>query len=355
MEHEEDGDFGNTWLMTYAEGTGTGPYRIVEFLPGERATLERYDGYWGGWEGEHFDRIVIRSVDEPQTLRQLLERGEVDLTDRIGLPPGTVKELEQNPDLKVDRNTSTEVVYYAMTEAGPLASPEARQAMCYAFPYQEVLQGVYEGFAKQPRGGMAEKTRGFNPETFQYTTDLARAKELLTSAGVPEGTELRMMQGIGDTSEAIATLFQSNLTELGLQLTIEQVDTTVMTSTFYGDLPAEERPSFFLWSWWPDYNDGWNHLDPQVSCEPHGSANGGMYCNERVDELLIQSRDASTTEEYQVAISEIQQIISRDDPPAIYFAEPEWTTTMRKDIQGFFFNPINLGTYDFHKMRRGTA
>ena len=38
MEHEEDGDFGNTWMMSYAEGTGTGPYRITGFEPGEHVS-----------------------------------------------------------------------------------------------------------------------------------------------------------------------------------------------------------------------------------------------------------------------------------------------------------------------------
>jgi peptide/nickel transport system substrate-binding protein len=353
MEHEEEGDFGNTWMMTFAEGTGTGPYRITEFNPGENVIMERYEEYWGGWEGEHFDRVVIRTVDESQTLRQLLESGEVDITDRFALLPETVAELESNPDLKVDRNTSTEVVYMTLTEAGPLASAEARQAMCYAFPYDEVIQGAYAGFARQPRGPVAEKTRGFDPATFQYTTDLARAQELFTAAGVTEGTELRLMQIAGTTT--VAELFQANLAEIGIMLNIEAVDSGAFTATFYGDMPVEERPNLMIWSWWPDYNDAWNHLEPQVSCEPHGSANAGFYCNERVDELLASSRDAANPEDYQAAVTEMQQILSQDDPSGIYYAEPEFTTTMRADIQGFFFNPINLGTYNLHKLSRATT
>jgi peptide/nickel transport system substrate-binding protein len=351
-EHEEDGDFGNTWMMTFAEGTGTGPYKITDFQPGDTVTLEKYDGYWAGWEGDHFDTIIVRTVNESQTIRQLLEAGEVDITDRIALLPETVKDLESNPDLKVDRKTTTEVVYMTMTEYGPLESAEARQAMCYAFPYAEVIQGAYAGYAKQPRGAVAEATRGFDPATFQYTTDLDKAKELLATAGVAEGTSLSLMVA-GSTT--IAELFQANLAEIGIKLDIQQVDTNLFTGTFYGDSPVEERPAFMIWSWWPDYNDAWNHLDPQVSCDPHGSANAGMYCNERVDELLKASHDAANPEDYQTAMSEIQQILSQDDPSAIYYAEPEWTTTMRKDIQGFFLNPINLGTYNLYKLHRGTA
>jgi len=348
MEHEDAADQGNAWMTINAVGTGTGPYKIVQFEPGQQVVMERYEEYWGGWEGEHFDRIVVRIVEEAETRRQLIEQGEVDLLDRFGVTYEALPELAQNPDLTIDRSTSTEVVYWTLTEAGPLATPEARQAMNYAFPYDQVLEGYYRGFAKQAVGPVPDTVRGYAPDTFTYTTDLAKAKELFTTAGVAEGTEITLMQQAGD--ETVALLLQANLAEIGIQLTIEAVDTTAFTATFYGDAPAEERPHVMGWSWWPDYNDAWNHLDPQVSCE--GSANGGVYCNERVDELLVQSRDAADPETYQMALAEAQQILSRDDPSAIYYSQPEWTTVLQKDIQGFIFNPINLGTYDFRKLRR---
>ena len=37
-EHEEDGDFGNTWLQLNAEGTGTGGWKLVSFEPGRRSS-----------------------------------------------------------------------------------------------------------------------------------------------------------------------------------------------------------------------------------------------------------------------------------------------------------------------------
>ena len=56
-----------------------------------------------------------------------------------------------------------------------------------------------------------------------------------------------------------------------------------------------------LWSWWPDYNDAWNVLYPTTSCDAWGSkgANGGFYCNEEVDALLDEAKDASTLEAYE--------------------------------------------------------
>ena len=106
--------------------------------------------------------------------------------------------------------------------------------------------------------------------------------------------------------------------------------------------------------WWPAYNDAWSHLQAQVLCSAQGSAgtNTGYYCNSRVDELLTQARDATDPDTYGQALAEAQQILTRDDPSAIYYSQPEWTTVLRKGIEGFEFNPINLGTYDLHKLHR---
>ena len=65
--------------------------------------------------------------------------------------------------------------------------------------------------------------------------------------------------------------------------------------------------------------------------------------------------DTADTEQYLSALAEVQQILSRDDPPAIYFLQRQWTNVLRKDIAGFVFNPINIGTYDFYRLNRATA
>jgi peptide/nickel transport system substrate-binding protein len=352
-EHEVDGDWGHVWAQTNAEGTGTGAYKIVSFEPGQLLEMERFEGYRQGWEGAHFDKVVLRVVTEVATRRQLLEQGEADIVD--SLTAEDVEDLRANPDIVVLSNTSTQVVYFVLTVNGLLESPEARQAMCYAFPYQEVIDGVYKGNAKQAQGAVAEAIHGFSPDTFMYTTDLVKAKELFTAAGVPEGSELTVTFETGVALATVAAqLFQGSLAQIGINLKIDQVDLPTFTGLFYGDAPAEERPNLFWWGWWPDYNDAWNHLYPQISSEAWGSkgANAGFYKNDRVDELMNVARDAPDETTYLTSLAEIQQIISKDDPPSVYYAQPKWTTLYRNDVQGVFFNPINIGTYNFWKMSR---
>ena len=354
MEHEEDGDMGNAWMTTSPEGTGTGPYRLASFEPNNATVLEKYDGYWGGWDGDHIERVVIRVIDSPEVVRELLEAGELDIVNRFHLPPSDFIALEANTDLVTDWQPTSEVVYLPLTVSGPLASKEARQALSYAFPYQDVLDGFYEGKATQPRGLVAQTINGYNPNTFQYSTDLAKAEELLAAAGIADGAELSIMVQASASNNLIATLFQTNLAEVGVTLAIESVDNSTVIGTMYGDLSAEERPNIQLFNWWPDYNDAWNQLDPLVRCEPRGSANGGFYCNEEVDALLDAARDATTNEEYEAAVFQLQEILA-EDPPAIYMAEPDWVTVLQPDLEGWSFNPIYLGQVDFYKLRRAAS
>jgi peptide/nickel transport system substrate-binding protein len=353
MEHEVDGDFGQAWMTISPEGTGTGGWILSSFEPGQQAILERNPNYWRGWEGNHFERVIIRVVEESGTMRQLVEAGDVDIMDRFSVEWEAVPELQQIPTLVVDLADSTEVEYFSMTVAGPLASPEARQAMAYAFPYQEVIDGVYLDNASRANSLIAPSVLGFQEDGFYFETDLDQARELLAAAGVPEGTEMNLVLGAGAV-QTTAELYQANLAQIGITLSIEPVDQATFTALFYGDTPAEERPNFMRWSWWPDYNDAWNVLQPTTSCDSWGSkgANGGFFCNEEVDEFLAEARDASTLESYEGILAEIQTIITEQDVPNICIAQPKWPTVLQTNIQGFAFNPINLGTYDFWTLSR---
>ena len=351
--HEVDGDWGTGWATLNSEGLGTGPYRIADFEPGASLTMQRYENYWGGWTGDEFDGIVLRVVEEDATRRQLVEQGGADIVDN--LTPEALQALGQNPDVTVDRSYSTGVMYMVLTVGGALATSEARQAMCAAFPYDDVVSGVYMGYGKRAIGPVAEVTRGFAPETPVFATDLDQAKALFAKAGVAEGTTITLMQESGDEkSKAVTQLFQANLAKVGVTLDIQTVDYGTTSGMFFSDVPAEERPGVQMGFWWPDYNDAYNHLYAQVACDSWGSkgANAGFYCNKQVDADLATARDAADDATYMTALASAQRILSHDDPSAVYYLQPQWTTVLRRSVEGFVFNPIYIGTYDFYRLRR---
>ena len=351
MQHEIDGDLGHAWCQTNADGLGTGPYRLASFDLEIGAVLERYDGYWGGWDGNHFETVVIRVVAEAETRRELIERGDADLVKNIGLD--SVDDLEQDPNLVVDRRSDLTVRFLAITQAEPFLSPEARQALCWAFPYDEVLQGVFLGYAEPAQGAVSANCNGFSPTTPTFTTDLEKARALLAQAGVPEGTRIRTVSASGAVLvQAIAELFQHNLQQIGIELDIEIMDYAAYIGLIYGDLPAAERPSLFPIFWSPDYDDAWSQLWPLTSCAAWSSGNTGHYCNEQVDALLQAANDAPDQETYLQALAEAQRIVAYDDPTGIYFALPEWITVLRRDIGGFALHPVTSSRLDYYALSR---
>ena len=71
---------------------GTGPYRIVEFVPNQRLVYERFDEFWG--ERAPFHRVTIRRIPELSARITALKNDEVDLItnlppDQIGASPAT--------------------------------------------------------------------------------------------------------------------------------------------------------------------------------------------------------------------------------------------------------------------------
>lgn len=352
-KHEVSGDWGSSWARTNEEGIGSGPYRVTKVDPADSTVLEKFDNYWGGWSGNHFETVVLRTVPENATRRLLLEQGAVDVVDDLTYVD--LKSMEQNPALTLHTSPSTRVDYFIMTVAKALTTPTARQALAYAYPYKEVIDGLYLGYAVQPRGGVAASCHGYDPNTFQYSTDLAQAKSLLAEAGVAAGTKFSLALEPGnETFKSAAQLFQANLQSIGHDLDIIQMETTAYNGLIYGDAPADQRPNLMGWAWWPNFNDAWDHLIRQISCDAWGSkgGNGGFYCDTEAQKQLAVAENAPDDATYLAAMSKVQEIISKEDPSAIYFAQPQQTVMARKSVAGLVLNPISIATYSFYAMSR---
>ncbi len=72
---------------------GTGPYRIVEFMPNDQAVYERNPHYRGG--DPYFDRVVLKGGGDAITAaRAVLETGEADYAWNLQLRPDEVTQFE---------------------------------------------------------------------------------------------------------------------------------------------------------------------------------------------------------------------------------------------------------------------
>jgi peptide/nickel transport system substrate-binding protein len=339
------------WAHNWAtdHDLGTGPYTIRSWDRTQQIVLTRFPGYWGGWGGPHFSTVVERTVPDAVTRRELIERGQADLT--TDLTPEDQDALKHNPAVQVVVDPTANVWYVIMTEAGPLASPAARQALSYAFPYDALIKGVLHGYASRAYGPLASTVLGYDPHMFHYTTDLAKARALLAKAGVRAGTTLTF--AYNDPLGQAAPLLQAQLAQLSINVKIQHLDSSAFNTIFYGTEPASQRPNLMAYAWYPDYDDPYDMIQPllaSASAGPSGS-NGGYYHNKQVDALLARMEYASGETLIGLA-HQLQDITGRVDPPAIWIEQPLAVTVLARGIKGFVFNALTEGTYDFYALHR---
>jgi peptide/nickel transport system substrate-binding protein len=350
----DDDPWAHEWYRQNA--VGTGPYVLVENEPTERVVLRKFDDYHRGWTGNHFDQIVCRIVAEVGTRRQLVETGEADATTQ-NLTPDDVDALKSNADLQVLTYDST-AVYWAIMNVPRLLTKEVRQGFSYAFPYDEVTNVVYRGLIKRS-GPLATTVRGADPNVFLYQTDLEKAKSLILSGGFKEGDTFEYALESGDEGErTIAQLFQANVQGMGFNLELTEMERGTLIDVIYGDTPAEERAHFIGgWGWWPDYNDPYNQLYPNFveASTGGGGSNGGYYINARFEEIMAEAEHYTDEARLSELMIEAQNILTEQDPPAIFYGQLLWYTILNKNIQGFVGNPLYLSAFNFYSMSRTNA
>lgn len=216
--HEQNGDLGRGWLSE--NEAGSGPYTLVEWVRGERIVLDRFEGYWRGWDGQHVDRFVLWCVPEAATQALIMERSEAQAADNILLEDAA--RLQSNPLVRVVPCPGDPMYLCMNTTRGPLSNKLVREAIAYAFDYETLLSTVMGGFAERLGGPIPDNIWAANADLAVHY-DLQKAKDLLAQAGYPDGgfTLEYMYFAPWLYEEAAGLMFQESLRQLGIGLTIE--------------------------------------------------------------------------------------------------------------------------------------
>jgi peptide/nickel transport system substrate-binding protein len=340
--------YAHNWVTNH--DIGTGPYTIQSWQPGQQITIVRYPDYWAGWSGKHFSKAIITTVPVASTRRELVEKGNADLT--FDLTPQDVDALRANSKLRVTSPYASEIFYITMTQTGPLASPLARQALSYAVPYDAIIHGIYHDQAKRAYGPLPAAIEGYDPNAFHYQTDFAKAKALLQKAGVPQGTSLTYAYDSGAfPQDVVGNVLVAAFSQIGITLKLEGLSTTGFNNAAYGTESPSARPNLIGNTWWPDYNDPYDMADTLIDSKqaPPNGNNLGLYHDNKADAALALM-NTSNISQILKASKTLQDITGRQDPPALWVAEPQQTVVLQRKLQGFTFNPFEIRTFGFYTM-----
>ncbi|MNQ51791.1 putative D,D-dipeptide-binding periplasmic protein DdpA precursor [compost metagenome] len=214
LKHEKNGDLGAAWLVT--NEAGSGPFTLSKWSANDSLVMTRFDGYWAG--PAKMKRVLVRHMTESQSLRLMLERGDLDLV--YGMAAPDIKAIENSDKLQVQALQRGTMYYVAMSMKQPeFANRKVREAVRYLIDYQGLDEQVMPHYGKINQQPMQLGLQARLPDP-GYKMDVAKAKALLAEAGYPQGftTTLRTLSEPPFTD--IAARMQATLAEGGIKASI---------------------------------------------------------------------------------------------------------------------------------------
>jgi peptide/nickel transport system substrate-binding protein len=333
QQHTTDADpWGLEW--TQRNDAGGGGFKVQSWKPGDQLVLTRFDEWKSGPLPE-LKRIVVRQIASPGTRRALLEKGDVDIS--VGLPPKDYAELAKAGEVKVvGTPVQGDLLFIDMNvQMKPFDNLKVRQAIAYAIPYQQIMDGALYNRGV-PMFGTDPATTSFPPAwptPSPFSTDLEKAKALLAEAGMPDGFETTLSFDLSQatTREPIAILVQESLAKIGVKVTIEKVP----GANWFANMASKKMPfviaEFYPWLDYPEYHFFWTY---------HGGNNSVFntcnYVNPKLDEQIEIARFATDDATYKTALTNMVGIVMAD-VPRIPLAQLFGDVAMQKNVENYVY------------------
>jgi ABC-type transport system substrate-binding protein len=278
---------------------GTGPFKFVEWIPGDSLTIERFEEYWR--EGfPYLDRVVVRPVPDAQARLVNLRSNAIDLLMNVPLIDKATLATEEGLVVGAEPPGFSFYAFLMNVNAPPFDNILVRQAFNYAINREEIANTAFHGQAETVSVPYPPTSWAYAEDlTTYYTYDPERAKELLAEAGYPDGFSVQMLvRGTSDAHLDQAQVFQQQLAAIGVQ--VELVPTEL--PQYWPQLFASE---FAIVS----HATGDTSVDPSglfesaACCRPFRSFFGVQYTQEelqkeaeqrteRTDEWFVEYRDS---------------------------------------------------------------
>lgn len=311
------------------EPNGTGPFDFVEWNQGESVELDTFADYWG--DAPSVEGVSIRVLPEDTSLLAALQAGEI----HIGIITNPAVLEQATSPLVVE--TAPALGYFPFflnSSRGPLQEKAVRQAISCAIDRQQLIDaalfgnGVETGpyvigdFASDPWEGLPCD----GPDK-----DLAR--QLLADAGFADGFSIEtiIISGESEININIGQNLQAQLSEIGVDLQLEQLETNVYVDRW---LAADFDSALSENGAGPDPH----HTYVRYFTSEGVFQNVAGLSSPELDDLILQGQ--TTTD--PAARVEIYHEISRillDESPWVWLFRGFRTQVLVPEVEGFISHP----------------
>lgn len=329
---------------------GTGPFRFVKWVQGERLVLEANPDYWDG--RPYLDKLIFKPVPENAVRLLELEVGEVQGMD--GINPDDVGRIEADPELVFHSQAGLNVGYLALNNLKPpFDDARVRRAVALAIDKPALVKAFFAG-GKLGEGAivpMPPTIWGFNHRLKDLPHDPAAAKRLLAEAGYPNGFDMELwslpvVRPYMPQGQRTAEAIQQSLAQVGIRARI----TTYEWGTYLDKVGKGDHQAALI-GWVGDFGDPDNFLytllDAANARPGGGATNYSFYRGEAVHRLLTRARTTLDPLARKRLYEEAQTLIQADTPMVPLFHAKQ-LAAFRTDVKGFRLHPT--GTKYFERV-----
>jgi len=328
---------------------GSGPYRLVTFVPDDHVELEAFDAYYRGAPAN--SGIIVKVVPD-ETMRGLeLRNGSVDLVVN-DLSPDLVHGLEQRGLLQVVTGPGIDYAYVGLNLRDPiLADLRVRQALSHAINRADIVRYLRRDQARETASIVPSMSWAHADDLPTYPYDPARARALLDAAGFRDpdndGPQPRLRLTLKtSTTEAYrlqAAVLQQQLQAVGIALDLRSYE----FATLFADVIGGNVQLYTL------IFVGGSVSDPDIlrrvfhsTQVPPAGFNRAHYRNADVDALLDRATAAQTEAERRAYYTAAERLIAREVPMISLWARTN-VVVGQVDLEGITLSP--LGDFEFLK------
>jgi len=224
---DKNGEEGTRWNTV-----GTGPYKQADFARDVSFRAVRNENYWDKGKPYLFE-VEYLSVPEELTRLALFKSGKGDIMN-LNKNGRVAAELQAQGNQIITQMSGTmSLMPDSANATSPWSNLKARQAAEYAIDKEQIAKALGFGFGKAAYQWYPEGTMPYNPVLPGRKYDPAKAKQLLSEAGFPNGFKTKIIAQSTENRDVVVSI-QSYLKAVGIDTDLDFPEPAKYTSYTLG-------------------------------------------------------------------------------------------------------------------------
>lgn len=245
---------------------GTGPFKFVDWVQGDKIDVERYDAYWG--DAPALDKATFKFISDPTAAFAAMMAEDVDVFANFPAPE-LLTQFEADPRFQVLLgNTEGETILAMNNKQPPMDDVKVREAIAHAINRQAIIDGAMFGYGAPIGSHFAPHHPAYIDLTAMSDYDPEKSKALLAEAGFADGFTTTLKLPPPSYARRGGEIIASQLREVGIETEITNLEwpqwleevfrgkdfgLTIVSHTEPMDIGIYARPDYYFQYDNPDF------------------------------------------------------------------------------------------------------